>query len=79
MGCECSNCSNTNRKEDNGEITDIKIDEEITTKREDGDIEDVMDWVFGDEQEGVNHQHKHKQMNTALTLTVTSYKTFSPV
>ncbi len=53
VGCECTNCCNIDQEgEDtaNNEISDIAIDEEVNINRwQDEGVEDIMDWVFGDE------------------------------
>ena len=53
VGCECTNCSNIDHREEatESEIAEIVIDEEVSNDRRDTDIEDVMDWVFGNDAE----------------------------
>lgn len=67
MGCECTNCSNINRTEaevhvPEGEIADIVIDEEVS--KDGGDeVEDIMDWVFGNEEaEAEQETHEHSEL-----------------
>ncbi len=53
VGCDCTNCCNIDKEGvpiTNNDIGAIAIDEEMSTTRErDEGLQDIMDWVFGDE------------------------------
>ena len=74
IGCDCINCTNTQGK-GNEDLLDIVVDEYLAEVNDESiglpvDVNDIMDWVFGDEDfEGdENFDSEHYNVNASYSV-----------